>query len=154
MSAPEKGKPPSDEEIVAQRMRAAAPQIPEVELASEVEFFENVRCSKDTRGRRTRIRLDDNDFRGGTIHVYPRQRMVVIFNPTADEVTREPITDRIPFDNVRHYELMTAAQMWHYYANPEERKARQDAADRRKREIAAAEAKARADVMAAEAAGT
>jgi hypothetical protein len=135
-------KPLSDEEIVARRMQGEAKQIPEIQLCSVVEFFENVRTTPQTRGLRDRLRLDDPDFRGGKITAYPRARMVHIYNPAKDEVTREPVEAWVSFDNVRYYQPLSLAQTFERYA-----------AAKRAREIAAAEAKARAEVMAQEAAG-
>lgn len=146
-------KPLSDEEIVARRMQGEAKQIPEIQLCSVVEFFENVRTTPQTRGLRDRLRLDDPDFRGGKITAYPRARMVHIYNPAKDEVTREPVEAWVSFDNVRYYQPLSLAQTFERYASAEERQARADAAAKRAREIAAAEAKARAEVMAQEAAG-
>jgi hypothetical protein len=143
--------PLPDETAVLARLQAEGATLGDVELASEIEFVHNVRATKDTTGRRTKVRLDDRDFAGGTIRVYPKLRMVTIYNPTPDDMTREPITDRIPFENVAHYEVLTAKQAFHYYATAEERKTRAEAQEKRAREIAAAEAKARAEVMAKEA---
>ena len=153
MSPPPDPKPRSlsDEEIVARRMHAEAPKVPDVELAFAAEFFENARVSWHTRGLRDRVRLDDADFSGGTIIAYPGQRMLVIYNPARSDVTREPLTARISFDNVRYYQPLSPAQTFQYYANKEERQARADAAARRAREIAAAESAARAKVLAEEA---
>ena len=151
---PDKPKPLSDEEQIARRMHADAPRIPEVELAFAMEFFENVRVTHTTRGLRDRVRLDDQDFAGGVITVYPRERMVVITNPARHDTTRETLTARVSFDNVRYYQPLSLAQTFHYYASVDERQARKDAADKRAREIAAAEAKARAEVMEREAAAS
>jgi hypothetical protein len=150
---PDKAKPLSDEEIVTRRLHAEAKVVPEIELCSAVEFFENVRTGPTTRSLRDRVRLDDADFRGGKITAYPRARMLHVWNPARDEVTRESVEAWVPFDNVRYHQPLSAAQTFHYYASAEERQARVDAAQRRAREIAAAEAAARAKVMAEEAAG-
>ena len=151
---PDKPKPLSDEEQIARRMHADAPRIPEVELVFSAEFFENARVTWETKGLRDHVRLTDTDFRGGTILAYPRERMLVVLNPALHDTMREPLNSRIPFDNVRTYQTLSLAQTFHFYASEAERQARKDAADKRAREIAAAEAKARAEVMEREAAAS
>jgi len=128
------------------------PPLPEAEMALSIDFVETVRTGPEVGDRKTRLRLEDPGFRGGTITVYLTQRLAIIVNPKRDDKTGEPVTSRVPFDNVVGWEALSEKMRFHFYATESERQAVREADERRAREIAAAEAAARARVLEAEAA--
>lgn len=122
------------------------PELPSQERAFDLVCKSSVRSGPEAGDRKDRIRLDDRGFAGGRITVYLDRRIVVLWNPKPDKVTGEPVTTRIPFEDVAHWEPLTEAQRFHYYASDEEREARRVKEEKRRfsMEAAVAEATARA----------
>jgi hypothetical protein len=125
----------------------ADPELPDVERAFDLVCKSSVRSGPEASDRRDRVRLDDRGFAGGKIAVYLKARIVVLWNPKPDKVTGEPVTTRVPFEDVVHWEPLTEAQAFHYYATAEEHEARRATLERQRLAVEAARAEAEARVL-------
>ena len=87
-----------------------------------IVFHSDVRTGPNAGDRKSRLRLGDPSFRGGTIEIVDeRVGPVIVSNPATDRATGESVRTVVPMSNVCEWEPLSEAMRAKFY--PEEGKA-------------------------------